>query len=97
MFSKLIRNFVVNYIKKSIAHSHRQDRDAIFKAVNDGMREEFNEDNIHTRVYCTIKWLLLQDTEFITFAEFKDDSFVNTVAHNARDAVLDSSTKMSEW
>lgn len=59
MIRKLIRKFVCNYIKNNM--SHADNRNHIFTALNDGMYQTFNEDNIHARLGNTVEWLLMCD------------------------------------
>ena len=59
----IILNFVTSYIRAHMNHENTEARNAIFKAINDGISEEFREDNCPTRVYHTVQWLVENDSE----------------------------------
>ena len=92
MLKKWIRRIALSYVRKSMSHENRDDRDAVFAAINEGMRREFSEDNIHTRVYSVIGNLLRNDPEFQHHAEMdgimEKTTFVDTMAAGARSEVL---------
>lgn len=58
---QLILRFVVNYIEKHMAHEYTAERNAILRAVNDGMVFTFYEDNAYTRLHNTVHWLVQND------------------------------------
>lgn len=60
----ILRALVTWYIRNNMAHSCVDNRNAIFKAINDGMRSEFYEDNIYTRMGTTVKWLTDNGADF---------------------------------
>lgn len=59
----IILKFVTSYIRDHMSHENTEVRNEIFKAINDGMMEEFREDNCPTRIYSTVRWLAENDSE----------------------------------
>lgn len=62
---RLIRWFVCKYIREHMGHVHATDRDAIFYAIGQGMKEEFTEDNFNTRLNYTVLQLVTNDPEAV--------------------------------
>jgi len=48
----------------NVNHSRTKQRNDILKALLDSMRTAFNEDNLVTRYYSLIQWMLENDSEF---------------------------------
>ena len=78
---------------KSTCHiKYQAERAAIFQAINDGCSFHFNEDNVHTRLYSTVRWLVNNDPTFKQLdqtTDTTDTGFRQRVAANVRDAVLE--------
>lgn len=51
---RLIRWWVARYIRNHMGHFHAAERDAIFRAIGEGIRSEFTEDNFNTRMNFTV-------------------------------------------
>lgn len=89
MLEGIIHRFVLRHIKKHMSHEHQKKRSDILQAVNDGMAFHFNEDNVHTRLYSTVRWLVNNDTAFKQLDQSGDKSFRVMAACNVSDAVLE--------
>ena len=62
MFKKL----ALRYIRNHMSHETEAERNEIFKAITDGMRREFYEDNVFTRLSTATRWLVANDSGFKT-------------------------------
>lgn len=58
------RNLVLNYIRKNMSHEDTATRDAIFRAINEGMTKAFYEDNSCTRLNFTVLQVVKNGKDF---------------------------------
>lgn len=61
----LVRKFVTHYISTHMDHFYRDDRNAIFEAINVGISNAFIDDNLSTRISFTVGELVANDPEFV--------------------------------
>ena len=85
----IILNFVTSYIRAHMNHENIEARNAIFRAINDGITEEFTEDNCPTRVYQTVQWLAENDSELCT-----NILSVKNAAACAHEAILEANLRV---
>lgn len=86
------------YIMRNMGHEYMEQREELFATISDAYTKEFYEDNIHTRVYQTVEWMLMQDSVFVRIYDKlcnlrrKDDAkeFVKMLAKNAHDGILEA-------
>lgn len=90
----MIRNFVLRYIMRNMSHNDTATRDAIFKAINDGMALQFYEDNAYTRLNFTVLQLVNNGSDFHPHSYSDIDKIfypdVEALANNAASAVRES-------
>jgi len=48
-----------------MSHKYSDDRNLIFRAISEGMKGEFTEENYQTNLFSTITWFLKNDSRFI--------------------------------
>jgi hypothetical protein len=63
---RLILWFVTRYIRSHMSHCHAAERDAIFRAIGEGIKESFYEDNFNTRLQFTVTELTYNMPEALT-------------------------------
>ena len=54
---RLIRWWVARYIRNHMGHFHAAERDAIFRAIGEGIKAEFTEDNFNSRMWFAVNEL----------------------------------------
>ena len=84
----IILKFVTSYIRTHMNHENIKARNEIFKAINDGMSEEFTEDNCPTRVYQTVRWLAENDSELRELGV--RTTSIRNAAECAREGILEA-------
>lgn len=50
----MIRWLVTRYIRRSMCHERQADRDAIFRAIGEGIKETFTEDTFNGRMWFAV-------------------------------------------
>lgn len=70
-------------------------RNAIFAALNDGMSDAFREDNLPTRMYATVQWLVQNDKDFQEW-KHKTDLY-GCVSACAAQAVKEENNHENQW
>lgn len=85
----ITRPFVLSAIRESLPHEHQQDRRAVLKALVEGCRRAFPEDNVPTRISFLVEEMMRCDDEFQEIAA-RVPGFAAMVAGAAQMAVLDS-------
>ena len=90
----IILKFVTSYIRTHMNHENAEARNAIFRAINDGITEEFTEDNCPTRIYSTVQWLAENDNELCELAVrdalYRTSGSRTNAAEVAREAILEA-------
>lgn len=87
---KLIRNFIIRYIMRNMGHANADTRDAIFKAINDGIRQEFYEDSIYSLMQFTVFNLVKNGEEYHSYNN--TDLVVRTLTACAMEGVHEALT-----
>lgn len=98
----LMRWLVARYIRTHMDHSHREERDAIFRAIGEGVRETFYEDNFNTRLNFVVLELTKNTPEAVDgFRHMGKRLYHDAVsaANCALDGVLEamSEVPVPEW
>lgn len=87
---KFIDKFVYKYIKRNLGHTNfGSKRNMILSALTEGMKETFYEDNLVTRYYSLIQWLLQNDKVFQEMTKIEDHKIDVNLAEVLKQAVLD--------
>lgn len=92
---KIYEKIALNYIKNNMSHERHYNRDKIFQTINNVMNDIFTEDNVQTKVYCLVKWLIQNNEEFKELYNKYGDDYLNAIAECAKDGVLEF--KEDKW
>ncbi len=60
----MIKRFILNYIRRSMAHEYMTERNDIFTAINEGMEQTFTEDNLQGRLSYATYLVLINNKDF---------------------------------
>jgi len=95
MWNKFMLWLFRGFVRNNICVERLHIRNKIFAIINDAMADEFTEDNIPTRMYATVQWLVQNDKDFQEW-KHKTDMY-GCVSACAAQSVKEENNPENRW